>query len=156
MSDEAVLLSGKKDVSSFRWSTDLCVFINYPFCLIHKGSEFRTVNSTEGVAAATVAQSRQSIHSSTGKWWCWVQQWHCQWRSWSQKSCHQSSCCEVSAATATCSKHLPSDCTFCWTFKPGFKDFCLSKHDAQCELKPRTSEWPKLFYTSTHNLVSLP
>lgn len=145
----------KKDVSSFRWSTDLCVFINYAFCLIHKGSEFRAVNSAEGVTAAVVAQSRQNAHSSTGKWWCWIYQWHCQWRSRSQESCHQSSCCGVFAATVVYSNRLPSDCTFCWKFKPGFKDCCLSKHDAQCEPKLRISKWPKLFYTSTHNLISL-
>ena len=145
------------DVSSFRWSTDPCVFTSYSFCLIHKGSEFGTVYSAKDVTAVMIAQSRQAVNNSTdnmvtlalamamsvnitvpGEFIC----------------CHQSSCCGVFAATAIYSKHVPSDSIFCWKTKPGCKDSCFPKCDTQREPELRASQWPKLFYTSIHNLVA--
>lgn len=126
----------EKDVSSFGWSTDLCVFISYSFCLIHKGSKFGTVDTAKGVTAVMIAQSSQAVSNSTDNMvmlalaiTLWVNstvpgEFTC---------CHQSFYCGVFAATTIYSKHVPSDSLFCWKAKPGCKDSCFPKCDTQCE-----------------------
>lgn len=57
----------RKGVSSFRWSTDPSVFISYPLCLIHKGSEFGTVFSAKSVTAIAIVQFNQAVNNSTDK-----------------------------------------------------------------------------------------
>lgn len=141
---------------SFRWSTDPCVFISYSFCLIHKGSEFKTVCSAKYVTSVMIAQSREAVYNSTDK----MVMLALAMASWVNSMVpeefirnHQSSCC-VSLLLLQFTPNVPSDSIFCWKAKPGCEDSCFSKHDTRHEAKLRASQCAKLFYASIHNLFS--